>query len=641
MTQNSLFLSRLIIVTNEGNIAYDETFHRGINIIRGHNSSGKSTITHCIFFVLGGAYNDFVPEVRYCQHITAEIEINHIPITIRRYIEVNEEGKIGKETPMFIYFGPITDLDTKKDLQWQRYGYKISPERKSFSNALFELFGFPEIHADSNITMHQILRLMYLDQESPTSSLFYFEPFDRDITRETTSDLLMGLYNSQLSDAKLELERLDREYSVKKGEEKIMKEMLNSSSAISSQYINNEIGRLISEIEGLNTKVQTMRANETQEAAKVKPEYEQIKQSIESLRHQKNTLVDDVSRLKAEIQDSEYFIRALERKIISLTNSIETRNFLDSLTIEYCPECLTKLDNNIPEGHCRLCKSPIENGQRSSHANRIKLELSFQLAESKKLLALDKNTLMIKESLMQSVIAELGTAQRRLDSALTNVRSSREEEIDQLIQEKGFKEGEILQYRTLLETAIRYENLLKEIDTIMLDISKKKNFIQATERGIFSRREKMRKTIAENGVFLLTHDQDRQSEFRNPSTFVIDFRQNTAYITDKYYKFSASSAFYLKMAARFSILLSSIQDENMLYPRFMFADNMEDKGMEASRAQNFQRVVVEKLESLKNQDYQLIYATSFIPEELDNEKYVIGEKYTENNKSLKNIIYSS
>lgn len=32
---NNLFLRRLVIYTNGGNIAYDETFHKGINIICG------------------------------------------------------------------------------------------------------------------------------------------------------------------------------------------------------------------------------------------------------------------------------------------------------------------------------------------------------------------------------------------------------------------------------------------------------------------------------------------------------------------------------------------------------------------------------------------------------------------------------
>lgn len=44
MMQNNLFLNRLIIMTEEGETAYDEYFHKGVNIIHGQNSSGKSTI---------------------------------------------------------------------------------------------------------------------------------------------------------------------------------------------------------------------------------------------------------------------------------------------------------------------------------------------------------------------------------------------------------------------------------------------------------------------------------------------------------------------------------------------------------------------------------------------------------------------
>ena len=54
MMHNTLFLQRLRILTRNGGVAYDEKFHRGVNIIRGQNSSGKSTIVRFIFFVLGG-----------------------------------------------------------------------------------------------------------------------------------------------------------------------------------------------------------------------------------------------------------------------------------------------------------------------------------------------------------------------------------------------------------------------------------------------------------------------------------------------------------------------------------------------------------------------------------------------------------
>ena len=49
MMHNNLFFNRMKIYTRNGEIAYDEIFHKGINIIRGNNSSGKSTITHFMF----------------------------------------------------------------------------------------------------------------------------------------------------------------------------------------------------------------------------------------------------------------------------------------------------------------------------------------------------------------------------------------------------------------------------------------------------------------------------------------------------------------------------------------------------------------------------------------------------------------
>lgn len=69
---------------------------------------------------------------------------------------------------------------------------------------------------------------------------------------------------------------------------------------------------------------------------------------------------------------------------------------------------------------------------------------------------------------------------------------------------------------------------------------------------------------------------------------------------------------------------------------------MEDKGIEEDRARNFQRVVVRRLKELaESKDphpaYQLIFATSNIAQELDKPEYTIGDYYTQDNKSPKNV----
>jgi len=56
------------------------------------------------------------------------------------------------------------------------------------------------------------LRLLYIDQDSPTSSLFLYEHFDSQLTRETVSDLLLGVYNEELYENKKRLIIAEKEH---------------------------------------------------------------------------------------------------------------------------------------------------------------------------------------------------------------------------------------------------------------------------------------------------------------------------------------------------------------------------------------------------------------------------------------------
>ena len=640
MMHNSLFLQRLRVDTPDGQVAYDELFHKGVNIIRGQNSSGKSTIVRFIFFVLGGCYGDFVPEALRCESVMAEVCINgNTVITLKRYLEKREDGKVNGYTPMYLFFGPM-DEALKQHGGWQRYGYKTTTERRSFSNVLFEIMGLPEFKADSNITMHQILRLIYLDQESPLSSLFFFESFDKEIIRETVSELLMGLYDEKLSEAKLE-----RLAVLKKIEEtaiaiKYTGDTLANPQAKSVAYIKMVIDNLTREIKENTEQVQALRwqnrAIQT-ENEEMKREYERYQEEIASQRKACVELENDIQQLHAEQQDTQYFIKALEGKIEALDRSIATRDYFDSLHLEYCPECLSRIEDTAEEGHCRLCKSPIDSSKGKTQAIRIRLELDFQIRESRILMQANENDIREKEALLKAKKQQLATAQQQYDNAVHNVRSTQDEQIDRLIQDIGYKEGDINQYRTMLEQAERYESLEKELEALKTREAQLRKFIQAAEHRIEVGKRAIKRSISENGVYMLKNDEDRQTEFMNASDFEVDYKQNLAYISNQRIKLSASSEFYLKMAARFALLFASLQVGSMMYPRLMFSDNMEDKGMEPDRAANFQRLVVKRLKDLGNPEYQLIFATSMIAPELDREEYIIGDNYTRENKSLKNV----
>ena len=575
--------------------------------------------------------------------VFAEIESNGQTLVLKRYLERRQDGRVNGKAPIYIYFGSMHEYHEDKrssDIKWQQYGYNTSPETRSFSNVLFQVMGLPEMRADSNITMYQILRLIYLDQETPLSSLYFFDQWDTQITRDTVAELLMGLYDDNLSQAKLARISLGKRIQELEQAMKATRKHLPPSASLSTAFIQSLIDNKKKEIEQVALKVKTLREGEAVREMQLMV-YQRMQQTIAGLRQQCATLDDEISRLKADIQDSTYFIHSLHKKMEAVDRSIATREYFDNLHLEYCPECLSKIDDSALEDHCRLCKSPIDNSRGRSQAARIKLELSFQIRESQTIQNSNQEQLKAKQLQRTALQRELQQAQEHYDYALRNVRSTRDEEIDKLIQDQGYMEGEITSYLNMMETAAAYEKMEEEMNRLSEQDAKITRFIEEVEKNIKNRRVLVERAIRANGIYLLQHDQDRQAEFRNARDFKMDYAQNIVYLSDRQIKLSASSAFYLKMAARFAFFLSSVQEDGMMYPRLIFSDNMEDKGLEEERSRNFQRVLVGRLNELdlgsSEPDYQVIFATSMISPELDTSEYTIGDYYTESNKSLKNV----
>lgn len=646
--RNNLFLNRLQIITENGKIAYDEIFHKGVNIIRGDNSSGKSTITHFIFYVLGGAFNDFVPEARKCSLVIAEIEMNNEIYTLKREIIKDEKENISTQTPIYFYWGDMNEsFSPPIGKTWQKFGYNTTDNKKSFSNVLFDNLGLPIVKGDNNITFHQILRLLYIDQDSPTSSLFYYEHFDSQLTRETVSDLLLGVYNEELYENKKRLISAEKEFEGIKSEIKATSHFFSDPILLNPSYLIISIENKEKEISLIQDEIVSIRNKNKKLNYSDESKLSFQKLTEESIRQRKVVLDLDkqISSLNNEIEDSEYFVETLNKKIKALKNSIHTREFLGKLPLEYCPDCLTKIKHNEDNANCKLCKEPIDESYGVVQARRMELEISFQINESQKLLELNKRNLIDLESKYSSELGKLHDLQKQVNSSLEDVKSFNEEIVDNLNSQKGFIEGEILQYRTMLENAEKYEKLVKRKEELKKEINYLYWYIKKTEGEQTKLKEVIKESIKKEGLYLLNNDLDRQDEFKNANDFIIDFSNNLVYLKSKnsetqkvYQKFSASSNFYLKVTGRFAIFLASLEVDKMRFPRFIFADNMEDKGIEVLRAQNLQRLLIERVGKYSPNSYQMIYTTSYITDELNNSDLVVGEYYTKENPSLKNIL---
>ena len=648
--QNNLFLKRLVIYTNSGMVAYDELFHKGVNIICGDNSSGKSTITHFIFFALGGEFNDFVPEARECQVVYAEIEADGTILTLKRYIEINERTQnINSRIAIHLFWGNFEEsLNPPPQKYWQKYEYNTTPKKKSFSNVLFEILNLPEVREENNITMHQILRLLYIDQESPTGSLFYYDEFDKQNKREAVADLLLGIYNQSLYDYKLELYNSEKELEEVKSEIRITKRFFPDNFTLNIEHLNTQIQSKEAEIQKIQNQIQDIRTGvkNIEFDKNTQLEFQRLQEDVIKQRDKVIELKNNIDLLNKEIIDSEYFIEALDDKYRSLDNSIQTRDFLGGLPLEYCPECLNKLMAHSDESSCKLCKQATDDKLGINQAKRMQLEIKFQIDESSKLLKIKKEVLARKEIESTNENVKLSDLQIKVNNSIVDVRPFELEKLDNLNFEKGLAEGEILQFRTMLEQAQIFEKLLEERGSLETKIRKLGYAIEIIRREQNNTKKEVIEKIQEEGVYLLNNDLERQREFKNadPEDFIVDFSNNLVYLRSPnsekyklYQKFSASSNFYLKISARFAIFLASLSIDKMRFPRFIFADNMEDKGIEIERAQNLQKILIDRVSNFPIENFQLIYTTSYITDELKASDYIVGEYHTKNNPSLKNV----
>ena len=69
-----------------GRAVYDEAFHAGVNIIRGDNSSGKSTILNMLYYGIGGDISDWSEVARLCTRVLTEVQANGKTATLGREV---------------------------------------------------------------------------------------------------------------------------------------------------------------------------------------------------------------------------------------------------------------------------------------------------------------------------------------------------------------------------------------------------------------------------------------------------------------------------------------------------------------------------------------------------------------------------
>lgn len=637
MTYNkpTLQIRRFVVFMQDGSRAYDEVFHSGVNIIRGSNSSGKSTIMNLLFYSLGGDYSTWTQAATQCRSVFVEVLINGVYVTLKRSITTTSMQ------PMMVYLGKMDEALQNTEEGWKLYPYRYTDKTFSFSRVLFDMLHYPEVRSDAgdtNITMHQILRLIFIDQETPTANLFRMDNFDVPLTREAVSELLLGIYDNELYNLRLQEKSTQNAKKDKEAEFRGLKKMYQQSSETI------DINKAISSIkdkEDRLSKLEVEIMKKTSQTSYTVPRKNGVDvvamiDRLNLLKQNINSLKESIHNNDADIADSKLFIESLNNKLEQINDSILTRQSLGELPLTHCPQCLSPLQQTEQVGVCSLCHQPIDTDQSKTYASRIQQEIRMQISESTKIIEIkDKRGQQYKDQLA-SKIAEAEQLQRDINLSTKNSKPAGQEELERLYEQRGSLKQEILYLKKQKQIAERYAQLGEEIAEAERELGLLKQRIDLLTIQQFSNQKKAIEKIQVIAAYILRKDLPRQTEFVNALSSEIDvnFKANSMALNGQF-NYSASSNVYLKNAIRFAIFFASLALDFFRYPGFIACDNIEDKGMEKERSQNFQKLLVQMCSKLPKDSYQMIFTTSMIAPELNTNEFCIGDEYSETNKSLK------
>lgn len=620
----TLEVSRLVAVKNN-KIVFNEKFHTGLNVLFGANGGGKTSVIQLLVHGLGYEVKKWKQEAGSCDFVFVEVKLNGAIVSLRRKVGGEKQG-------IDICFSAFDEAFKTGVEGWFSYPYSVT-SKESFSQKIFSLLEVPEVRSDStNITLHQIMRLMYNDQSNPASSIFNYEQFDSAVKREAIGNYLLGLYDNGLYAKKLELIEKDKILTSIISESKAIYAVVGKSGLMDGLSNIDELGKSYSdELDVLRGRAISIKRDG---AAEYKLEKSTIKESttnVVDLKVQLSNFEHDISVISYEIEDSKSFIRELEDKFRSVSDSLLVSASAPSVIFDICPSCYAKISS---KGHdaCSLCGKDATEDQKNTNLLRMKNEMHIQLSESKRLLERKIGELVELNLKKRKLYSLLRSMVNQTVVSVFSSNSAVEKESFEVYRKIGEVEEKIVLLEKMKDLYSELARLAKQRDELQISVNQLKEDIYKLEQAYAVRIPLVKQKISELVCSILKKDIASEEEFISAEVVEYDFDANSVAVNGKSY-FSESSMFLLNNAFHLALLKYSTLDKNVRLPRFMILDGIENGGMQENRSKNFQKIVRDFMAD-SEVDYQIIIATKNAAEELRTEEYLFGRHFTKDEKSL-------
>ncbi len=626
----SLFLRRLVVMGHNDIKFYDQSFQKGLNVIFGENSSGKTTILDFIYYALGGNVKSWRDEALECSYVAAELEINGDVMTVRRDIDRQKT----EQRPTLVAWNDLNSAFSSGGAQWQEFKYASQNSLTSFSQLLLKALQIPECKYGTSeraslCTMHNILRLLHVDQLTPLGRIFQVDSWDSYDRRETISDLLIGAYSDKLYSIKTALRSLrEKEKDLKKEKQLYEKAAAKLNSLLNPDQIETAKQKLIKKRNKLYRDLEAKKKI-TRLTVSKKTEDEKKLAQLSEIQAQLNKHQSELNQAKLELVDTELFLKSLKEKKEALLQSEGFRELLSKVSFDHCPCCMNKLP--LPkEGVCSLCNQPFPQLDRNVGLSRFRFEIDQQIINAKVLLDDDKEKILKLESKLTAGKLERAKIQKHVNSFARNM-TDRDKSYDNLLLELGSIDEQISQLEKDNELSQRYQTIRSYLDEVCCEIKELQAKEANYETQAKNRRKKALVSIQANIQAIIDQDS-ADTDLKKKKGVRVSFKEDAIFVGERS-NFAASSMHYLRIAFPIAFLESAAAAPQFNHPLLTVIDSIEDKGLEKERIYALQRYM-KKFAEKDGKNTQIIFTTSDLLQELQGTKVQRGPHWTKEKHTL-------
>lgn len=624
----SLFIKHLLVMRGS-NVAYEASFHEGVNILAGENSSGKSTILSFLVYGLGADISEWSEHAKLCDEVIVEVELNGFLAVLSRTLSEKSMQ------PMSIFFGSIQDARVAPRSDWQLFGYRSTDTRLSFSQQLFGMMALPELQTEvsGKITMHQLLRVHYSDQLSSIEHIFRDETFDSPALREAIGRLLFGAYDNEIYRNQLKVRELRTRLEGLNASLRSIYALFPSDTPLTLDWIKAQVVTNRQKLQALNAAI--LEAEESSAGEDEELSLGPLRLAFENVKKTQSNMIDldaKIETIALESADSEIYITTLREKLKQIEDSSEVAKDIEEVRFTHCPSCFAEIEKEPIAGSCHLCQLPFDEARLRGRMLRQLASMRSQLKQSEELQNERGKTIERLTAQRSALMGEWEQASSRVSRLQQRPTTLHKDNLRQLYEESGRLQQEMTELEKQSELIERIDAISQEKHAISAQISELDDI---NERLLAAEGDRLASgvtAVSEEVMWFLHRDLPRQDTFQDATSVSFSFERDRISVNGVQY-FSASSKVYLKNSFLTGFLFSSTKRSAFRHLRCLILDTIEDKGMELERSQNFQRLLVEK-SAFTDIRHQIIFATAMIDPLLDNENYVIGTKSTHLHRTL-------